>query len=348
MTDHNPDSFGIEQHLRWTAADDSIHPVGNAALDWTESIWFSFNVPQRSIGGWLYVQMRPNLGTVSGGAFVYDPSSALPWELPWFGYQHHQRLPEPLDITDVTFPTGVSVKVIEPGMVYDLKYQFRDQTDFTADLRFEGLTPPVPHRNGAPPFVGSSHYDQHGRVTGTLHLRGEDIPVDCIAVRDRSWGRRPERLGRVERLSYAFGHLDRVDGTQDAFLAFCVPHDGDAQSLTERVVSGYLFRDGVLRRFVSGERRTTRDPVSGGPATIELDCVDEDDRRLVVRGVAESRMFLSIFHLCINTILRWEDVSGEQPAVGYGEDQDVWALADFADRIQADRIQADRVQRTSV
>ncbi len=38
------------------------------------------------------------------------------------------------------------------------------------------------------------HLDQFGRVTGTLVLHGEEIPIDCYAMRDHSWWHlRPEQ-----------------------------------------------------------------------------------------------------------------------------------------------------------
>lgn len=317
----------FDEALRFRPEDDRLHPPGPTA-DWTETTWWSFNVPERDLAGWLYAQIRPNLGTVAGGAFVYDPSAHVPWELPYNAWFSHHRVPEPLDLMDVTFRSGVSVRCVEPGMRYELGYRFRDHETFAAALEFEGLTPPVPHVQGAPPFTGSSHYDQHGRVRGTLQLRGERIEVDCIAVRDRSWGRRPELVGRRGRLSYAFG----ATSPDEAFLVFCVP-DGDHLGDDETSTSGYLLRDGVVGRIERVRRRVTRDPAHGGVASIELDGVDTDGRSFRADGSARSRMFLTGNSVCVNTFVRW-DVAGR---VGWGEDQDVWPVELFADRRRIDR-----------
>jgi len=316
----------FDEHLRFTPADDATHPPG-PSRDWTETTWWSFNVPERALAGWLYVQMRPNLGTASGGAFVYDASACLPWELPYFGFTRFQAIPDDLDLRDAVFPNGVSVRCVEPGMRYQLGYQFRDHSDFTADLQFVGIIPPVPHLQGAPPFTGSTHFDQPGRVTGTLNLLGDRIDVDCIAVRDRSWGRRPEHLGLTPRLSYAFGSAS--DG--DAFLAFCAPDepDGDVEHLT----SGYLFRHNQVRRLMSGTRRTTRDPATGGVDRIEFRGTDSDGRTIDVVGEARSRMFLPGHGVTINTLVEW---SGDGLR-SWGEDQDVWSAAGFASRIRRAR-----------
>jgi hypothetical protein len=310
--------FPDDSHLRFRPVDDELHAPG-PQRDWTETTWWSFAVPERALAGWLYVQIRPNAGSSTGGAFVYDPRGWLPWELPYYGWLLHQPLPEPLDLRSVTFSNGVSVHVVEPRLIYDLGYRFRDQDDFVADLRFEGISPPVPHLEGAPPFTGSSHYDQHGRVTGELLLLGERIPVDCCSVRDRSWGRRPELLGRRTRFSYCFG----ATSPGEAFLAFCRP--ASHLDETEALSSGYLIRDGELRRLTAARRVNERDAVTGGVARVVLDATDSDGRELHAVADAVSRMALTGggSGLTVNTMLRWS-VDGDR--TGWGEDQEVWSL----------------------
>ena len=314
--------FPFDESFRFRSSDDHLHSFEPAA-DWTETLWFSFHVPERDWAGWLYAQVRPNIGTVTGGAFVYGPGFTGPWEQPYYGWFSHHPIPEPLDLTDVQFKSGFSLRCLEPGMRYALGYQFRDMKDFVADLEFEGLVPPVPHVQGAPPFIGSTHYDQPGRLRGTIEVDGERVDVDCVSVRDRSWGRRPERIGRSTRLSYAFGSCT----PNDAFLAFCVPPQDAPLSEEETLTSGFLFRDGVLRRLQSARRRVTRDPAHGGVSTIEIEAEDTDGRALHALGRARSCLFLPSNSLCINTFLRWE-IDGQE---GWGEDQDVWSMAHFYD-----------------
>ncbi|MGD9702271.1 MAG: hypothetical protein AB7Q42_13870 [Acidimicrobiia bacterium] len=319
----------LGDEVRFAPRDDELHPHGPAA-DWTETMWWSFNVPERALAGWLYVQARPNIGTAAGGAFVYGPGDWVPWELPYYGYFDHQPLPQPLDLRHVEFMNGVRCEVLEPGLRYRLGYQFRDHDDFVAELEFVGLTPPVPHVHGAPPFTESSHYDQHGHLTGELRLHGERIPVDCIAVRDRSWGRRPERIGTsVNRLSYVFG----ATSDDEAFLVFCQPPRDDQESEVEHLTSGYLLRDGKLRRLASATRRNVRHAPTGGIASLEVEAVDTDGRTAFITGEARSRMMLARSGLCINTFLEF-DIDGRK---GFGEDQDVWPVARFGARRRRDR-----------
>ena len=311
-----------ESNLAFSDADDHRHEPG-PDHDWTETTWWSFNVPERGLAGWTYGQVKPNIGVVHGGAFVYGPGAFAAWDQPFYNWTFYDKLPDTWDFDDVTFRNGTSVKMLEPGMRYHLGYQFRDQRDLILDLEFTGLTPPVPHLSGKPPFTGSSHYDQHGRLTGTMLLRGEEIAVDCFSVRDRSWGRRPELMGRRGKLSYAFG----TNEAGEAFLAFCVPSDGDPLSSVETLTSGYLLRDGQLRYLAEAERRTTRDRATGCVQTIEITGKDTDGRLLDVRGVTKSAMALPTYHITINALLEWDMAGG----MGWGEDQDVWPNLSIAD-----------------
>jgi len=313
----------FEGDLLFSAEDDRRHRPG-PEIDWTETTWWSFNVPERSLGGWLYAQVRPNIGTCTGGAFVYGTGGFAAWEHPYYAWANFDRLPEVWDFDDVTFRNGVSVTMLEAGMRYKLGYRFRDQRDFICDLEFVGLTPPVPHLSGQPPFTGSSHYDQHGRITGTMQLRGETIDVDCLAVRDRWWGRRPALLGRRGRLSYAFG----ANETGEAFLVFCIPPSDDLLSDTETLTSGYLLRDGTLRYLANAQRHTVRDPKTGGVSSIEIHGEDTDGRALDVAGrTLAGNALPTSAHVCINSLIEWELAGG----LGWGEDQDVWPVISLGD-----------------
>ena len=49
---------------------------------WTETVWFSWMVPERNLLGYWYTVFRANLGIVFGGVLVFDDTAVLPWELP--------------------------------------------------------------------------------------------------------------------------------------------------------------------------------------------------------------------------------------------------------------------------
>src|SRR5215213_9164721 len=294
--------------------DDSPHQPSDNHYE-TETYWFSFFVPERAIGGWLYASTRANVGVTAGGAWMWDDGGVAPWDLPFYENFSHLKLPRETSPGQVEFPTGMSVAVVEPGMSYDLVYDDRDR--FRANLRFDGLEQPVPLRAGAPPYPRASHYDQTGRVTGTLSLDGERIEVDCYAMRDRSWGPRNERGYR--RVGYTWAASPEL-----SLLTYTAPGDGDRDE--EQVHSGYLRRGDQVAQITGGRRRVQRDPQEQWVTGIDLEISDELGRTLTAHADGGSRLILpGSTSATVNTSLRWT-VDGLEL---HGEDQDVWPVHEW-------------------
>jgi hypothetical protein len=298
----------------FTAIDDDFHPPTPGDKWFTETSWFSFNVPERKMGCWLYGWARRNMNNTGGGVFVWDPSATDPWNLPYFKYGYTQPLPEPADLRDFTFPESYSVKVLEPLTRYKLSY--RDRDIIAIDAEFTALFPPHTFKHGEPPFVDSPHLDQMGHITGTLVLNGETIPIDSFSIRDRSWGTRMDHRGN--RIGYPFGCAKDI-----AFCLFAVPNK-DYSDRNERINHGFLWEDGrKLQLAPGGVRHVERDPQQNWATRMEIDARDTDGRKLHAIGEVESRFFLlNPRGICINSSIRWQ-VNGK---TAYGEDQDVWRL----------------------
>ena len=292
--------------------DDALHPPGNGHYE-TETFWYSFLVPERAIGGWLYASVRQNAGVTAGGMWMWDDSAVHPIDAPFYEYFAHLKLPTQRGPELVAFPTGMRVEVREPLMTYDIAYD--DRARMQARLRFAALEPPVPLRSGEPPYPKAHHFDQTGHVTGTVTLDGDLIEVDCFAMRDRSWGPRPER--GHSRVGYTW-----AASASTSLLTYTVPV-GDGP---EHVYSGYLRRDGRVSRIVNGVRRVERDPVEAWVSAITVDAETEDGQRVRGHARAVSRLLLSMGnHVCACTLLDWT-VDGERLA---GEDQDVWPISQW-------------------
>lgn len=296
--------------LDFTAADDYLHAVSDNFYE-TETYWFSFFVPERNIGAWIYTSVRQNAGVTAGGLWMWDDTATNPWDIPF--YEHFSALKPPTTVDKtVRSPTGSSVSVVEPGMVYGLHYEDRDR--ITVDLTFRGLEEPVPLRQGAPPYPAASHYDQTGHVTGTVVLDGERIDVDCFAMRDRSWGPRTERGYR--RVGYTW-----LASPGCSLLTYSSP-----TPTTDDIHSGYLRTGADLRTVASGHRKVTRDPSHAWVDALDIAVVDEHGTEFTATGTARSRFILSnATSVCVNTLLEF-DVDGETV---FGEDQDVWPIKDF-------------------
>jgi hypothetical protein len=310
--------MGERQYPTFGPDDDDFHDEVMSDRWWeTETQWFSWNVPERKMGGWTYSQARPNANLCNGGVWVWDDTGALPWELPYRVNYSGLQLPPRAerDMRDFEWPTGVHVRTIEPLMAYEIDYV--DEGALELHLRFDAIMAPNPHPTGVAPFLKGVHFDQAGRVTGECVLHGERIEVDCYSVRDRSWGPRPMGRPRKRKLAesdvqtgtggvgYAFG----TASPDDAFLVYSLPSpDADP------VVCGFMVRDGVYAHILSGSRRVVVDPALDMVAAIEVDAVDDAGRTLHAVGEAVSRHWQGRGG---DTLLRWCWDNAE----GWGEDQ---------------------------
>ena len=299
----------------FTENDDRFHFDALTDQWWeTETAWFSFHEPSRRLGGWFYTMVRPNIGTVAGGAWVWDEAAWLPWDVAYSANYSALPLPADSDLRDVALPTGFSIRVVKPTLAYQLGFEDGDR--LRAELRFEGVMPPQPLTAVGSTFGSGRHYDQFGRVSGHLLLHGERIEIDCIAMRDRTWGPRPEH--RPRRAAYVTG----AAGPDHGFLAVTNPRPDH-----DPIAYGFLYRDGETHSLLNGERRVERDPNQGWITRVTIDAVDAVGRRLLAVGVPVSRMFVNRHtFIDINSLVRW-DVGDE---TAWGEDQDMWPVHTFA------------------
>ncbi len=306
--------------------DDDFHDEEMTDRWWeTETNWFSWNVPERNLGGWTYCQARPNADLCNGGAWVWDDSGAYPWELLYRAeYSGLQLPPRPArDMRDFEWPNGVHVRMLEPLSRYALSYA-DPGGELELALTFEAMMEPNPHPTGVTPFIKGAHFDQAGRVTGTMTLRGEEIPIDCYSVRDRSWGPRPRgRPRRREALGEGeAGGLSQAGNFGGVGYSFCAAGPGEAWLIyavpgpeVEPVMCGFLLRGGAYGHLLAGERRVTFDTDTGWPLALAIDAVDEFDRRLAVRGEVVSRHWRGHGG---DSLVHWHWDGGTE---GFGEDQ---------------------------
>ncbi|MHB8463976.1 MAG: hypothetical protein ACYDH6_05090 [Acidimicrobiales bacterium] len=288
-----------------TAEDDALHPATDDPW-WTETWWNAWFVPERRMIGYFYPVLRPNLGVQAGGVVVYDDTAEMEWDVPVFDYDWHQPIPLGLDLRDAKFANGMTIRCLDPGRRYELGYTSRD-----LELRLEvtGVVRPLV-TNATPPF-NKGHIDQICHMSGEMVLAGETIPVDCLAMRDRSWG--PRQDGRQPTVGYNYAAAD----ADNAFLAVSISKATDVWDVT----TGFLVRDGVWGHVTSGRRDVERD-ARGRPVTVTIDAADELGRTFSARGVAVNHCVFKTYPsmLCWNSLMDWE-CDGWR---GWGEDQDCW------------------------
>lgn len=307
----------------FTAADDEFHFEALGGDWWaTETSWFSFHNTDRRLGGWLYTMVRPNIGTVAGGAWVWDDSAWLPWEVEYSSNYSCLQLPQDVSLLDAKLPSGVSIRAMVPGQRYDISYS--DEGRLEVSLRFEGVMPPEPLTAVGSPFGNARHFDQIGRVSGNVLLHGEHIEIDCYAMRDRTWGRRPE--DRPRQSAYVTGAVSEHEG----FLAVT-----DVRRSGDDVAYGFLRREGITAGLEWGRREVERDLKHGWVTKITLSATDRKGRRLEAIGKPVSRMIVNRHtFIDINSLIRWK-IDGMRE--GWGEDQDMWPVHLWAERQRAAR-----------
>lgn len=308
-------------HALLGADDDDFHPANDQRW-FHETSWFWWFVPEHAIAGWFYNWVRPNVGTSGGGAWVWDASTPFHFEVPYYACYSSQPLDPARDLRDHRYPSGVTVRTLQPLQTYELSYTDRDLIDVR--LTFDAIMPPWAAKLVDADQPGAAakvtHFDQVGRVTGAMAINGARFAVDCLAIRDRTWTARPER--------WKDGHVGYCNAADDqagvAFLAQSAAgirgEGGEA-----RVNSGYYLKDGRRLAIVDGTRVLDRHPDHGYFERITVDAEDSSGRRFNAVGTSLSRMAMPIpgVHGVVWTSLVDWRIDGVQ---AWGEDQDAWPI----------------------
>lgn len=80
------------EEIGYVESDDYLHPVSDNFYE-NETFWFSFFVPERNIGAWIYVGVRQNAGITHGGLWLWDDTAVEPWALPFYESFSALKLP---------------------------------------------------------------------------------------------------------------------------------------------------------------------------------------------------------------------------------------------------------------
>ena len=225
-----------------TSDHDAFHPPTSDDPWWQETAWFTFVVPERRLTCYVYPWVKANQGILGGGVMVWDDRGRHPWDAIHWDYQWTYPYPTPGDLRDITFPTGIAMRCVEPMQTYRVTYE---HPRCSIDVTFEAILPAHvlgPEDDTSGTFSG--HVDQQGHVTGTITIDGERIDVDCFAMRDRSWG------PRVPTPGLHIGY-DLCAEARSAFVVFSQP-DVPGSPIVENF--GYLWRDGEQLPLRSGSR----------------------------------------------------------------------------------------------
>ena len=280
--------------------DDFFHPPTTEERWWSETYWFSFDDPVRSLSGTFYPLLRRNLDIASLTVAIWSPGQSTAWTAPYYRGHWHLKPPE-FDGKRMTFE-GLSYEVLEPLQAYRVQYD--DPGVFSADLTVRGITEnfvPI-----ASPDRG--HWDQPTAVAGWLEFHGKRCEINCFGMRDRSWGPRLDDVSA--RATYLYGI-----NAQSSFL-LVTQLTGEAP-----FTMGYLERDGQRGSIVRAEVTAERDD-EHRVTLVDVSAEDEHGRALTTRGTPRNHIAkqASPGYFAWMSMIQW-DGSG----AAYGQFQDVYS-----------------------
>jgi hypothetical protein len=285
-----------------------LHPDDARAGDYTvgETSYLGFNVPEANISCEIYHWFHPVLGVASGGLMIWRGDKVITSEAEYLDYRNF--LPWPEDgIADVTYPTGVRVRVVEPLELVELGFSSPDgSTRFEVESR--AIMPAAGRLDGL-------HFAQAVHNTGELTFEGEAYSVDSYFTRDRSWGRpRPEVVIDEPPLTWlgaAFG---------DELAIHLTAHDS-AELDADGVRWGYVWRDGELREPVAMRKSTVREEGVWAVGS-EMAILDSAGESYTIKATGIARLPMHFWPNMLTqlVLMRYELDDGR---VTYGDYQDI-------------------------
>jgi len=296
---------------------------------WNESFYFNFNDPKRGIGGWTRIGILPNQDSDMGAMMLYAGGSRILATLQTgrsvdegsklsLGDLYYHRL-EPLSKWRLVFE-GDMMDIDNARKLPELKPENLPSQKVEVNLNFEGIAPCFNFRNADARAlaemlvnagtrlkdlrqlskVSSEHYEQVGRISGSIKIGNRDISFQGGGHRDHSWGIRDWSAPRLWTwLTCQFGdelafNLSRVAiASVDVFNGF-ITRDGNNYPIRRAALETEFEDDGITQKRLRFKMEDT-----GGGAVevtgealivIPLHLESEGHRTLVNEALTEYRL----------------------------------------------------------
>jgi hypothetical protein len=305
--------------------DDQLHSR-TSDPSWNESAWFGYEVPERELTGWVYFYHRPNLNYTVGGVALFDPSGGQTYNCLYYDWGDMYPMAPNAGMFNFALPNGLRVAQHEPLQSFDFSY--RDpagQPGQGCELNLRWEATKEPHATGNPEGthewgLAKGHFEQPGRMTGTVEVAGDRFEVSAISMRDRSWGPRSNRM--ANRGHFSWGVADDNNG----FVVFsgCATPDRDPVfGITDSINAGWYLKDGEYGSLESGQITTERNE-DGRPLRVEITALDHLGRSLHAVGRPRNTLAWHGYPFMFQwwALFEW-DVDGRTV---YGEEQDYHPL----------------------
>ncbi|MBO6564963.1 MAG: hypothetical protein JJ956_09495 [Pseudomonadales bacterium] len=278
-----------------------MHPVGEDRA-WSESYYFNFVDPDKKIGMFTRMGFRPNNGWADALHVIYLGGKRVA-----FTYGRRD-IGKDLSIYDGDLCAGnLTLTCQDPHQKWRIHYEgpaqdienaeilltrskerpdgwFNPET-LEMDLTFDCITEPHYAASGE-----RGHFEQSGKVSGSIQIGGETFDVHGFGVRDKSWGPRDWGASTSSDRSSS-GESTDITGRPTPFVNWFSMNFGDYAAL-----GGSCFRhkDGVMR----GEGWIQRDGQSGALKNVVITTDYESDsilhKNVVLTGEVEGGEKISI------------------------------------------------------
>jgi hypothetical protein len=296
----------------------------------TETQYIGFNIPEHAIHALYYMWHHPNLGVVTGGAWVWQgvKDHHLCCELfDWQNYIDDSVLAN--DLRHFRLPNSYEVDVLDPLKLLRTRYSDAERGN-AFDIELEAIAPPMVLETGF-------HFEQPMKTRGWLKLLGQDYEVDGFTVRDRSWGQlRHETSHTLPPIGWITGVVgpdlcfqttafDSDDLDPDWKGTMSLP-GGDA------LRGGWIYRNGRYSPVVSVSTLTERNARTLFPEAIDLTIMDADGYSMALHGDITAASNLSTWPNMdmVICLVRWS----HEGQLCYGDVQDVLYYGDYVRRFR--------------
>jgi hypothetical protein len=280
---------------------------------WNENVWFSVSIPDKRIHGIIQYCFRHNMGLQIGGPVLWDQSGTYQWNCLYYNWSHLQAMPAGVEKYDMRVRNSLSVRVLESMRRYKIDY---DRDGFQMDLIWEAVSPAHQMESDDPTQKAAAafHFEQPGRMKGTIRRGGEEFQVDCWSMRDGS-------AGPYDTEVWPSGGYFWGIGEGASFLTLCM---GSARETA--AVGGFIMYDNVPSSIASG-KRTILEYGQHGPSRVVFEASDKLGRSVRATGRIDPGLVFTAYtdHTVIWSLMQWE-VAGKQ---FWGDNQEFYSTERF-------------------
>ena len=331
-------SFALLKRVRGVGAAlapevEFLHTPGED-YHWNESFYFNFTDPKRAIGAWTRIGILPNQESDLGAMMLYAGGSRILAYLQTgrasnedaslsFGALAYHCL-EPLRRWRLTFG-GQMADVSDSRKLPELDLESLRLQEVEVEVVFEGLAPCFDFKDAHPRAlaemlveagtrlrdlrrvsrVSSEHYEQAGRVSGTIRIGNREISLQGSGHRDHSWGPRDWAAPRLWTwLTCQFGEELSFNLSRVAIASV-------------DILNGFMARDGVNYPLRRASLQTEFEEDGLTQKSLALEMEDSGGKRVTVTGdvltVAPLHLESGGHRTLINEALteyRWGDRTG--------------------------------------